>query len=191
MTIHDLVGYSDHIQGIDDLRIMAIRGKKQIDMHAMPETLNELKARFGYLFEQQHKLYPQVINPIEIADYSSGMTIGDISFVPFIQDHGMCSSLGFRFGDLAYSIDMVNLDDTAINVLKGIKIWVVDAAGYKMERNIVHATLQNIYDLNERIGAPEVWITNLTPAMDYKTLCDELPDGYMPAYDGLKINISQ
>jgi len=112
----------------------------------------------------------------------------DIEFIPFVQDHGTCDSVGYRFGDFAYSVDIVDLDSKAIDTLKGIKTWLVDAAGYKSTENKVHANLQKIYDLNEQVGAQEVYLTSLTLAMDYKTLCEELKDGYKPAHDGLKLS---
>jgi phosphoribosyl 1,2-cyclic phosphate phosphodiesterase len=82
---------------------------------------------------------------------------------------------------------MKSLEPKSIEILKGIKTWIVDAAGYNQEHNPVHATLKEIYALNEQIKAQRVILTSLSLGMDYQTLLKELPKGYEPAYDGLII----
>jgi phosphoribosyl 1,2-cyclic phosphate phosphodiesterase len=182
--------HGDHICGIDDLRILRMRHKKLIDVYGDRATLGEMEERFNYMFIERTALYPQALVPhvIEPSQFGQTISVGDIHFIPYEQDHGTCKTLGFRFGNLAYSTDMVNLDDRAIAILQGIETWIVDAAGYKMEKNMVHITLRQLYDLNKRVGAIQIYLTHMSPAMDYQTLCKELPAGYAPAYDGLVLN---
>ena len=179
--------HSDHIAGIDDLRVFRLRNKEHVHIYGTPEAIEELERRYDYMFEQKAKIYPQVLESHTVTDEQFGheMQVNGIPFIPFEQDHGTCRSLGFRFGDIGYSTDMVDLPETSLNALKGIKTWIADAAGYKMESNMVHATLKELYALNERVGAEKVYITHLSPLMDYDRLMNELPDGYEPAYDGL------
>ena len=182
--------HSDHIMGIDELRAQ----NKRLDFAVTPvygnrETLEDIKGRFDYLFIQQHKIYPPVLQDIEITpdQYAESMTVGDIEFTPYLQDHGTCASLGYRFGSAAYSTDMVNMPPESFDALKGIKTWVVDAAGFTKERNLDHARLVDIYRYNEIIQAEKVYLTHLPAGIDYKTLQSMIPDGYEPAYDGLEI----
>src|SRR5690606_34901001 len=121
----------------------------------------------------------------ELTGFGSEHRIGDIKFIPYVQDPGTCESLGVRFGDIAYAPDFVNLYEDAIAVLRNVKIWIADAAAYNDEKNIVHANLKTIYRLNEQIGAERVYLTSLSQHMDYQTLKRELPEGYEPAWDGL------
>lgn len=183
--------HGDHIHGIDDLRPFRLRNKRRIDIYANDYSMMELRERFGYLFTEKHGIYPEVLTPHiwQKDDYGRKHIIGDIEFTPFIQDHGTCESVGFRFGDVAYSTDLVDLSPESIHTLQGIKIWVVDAAGYKMPENQVHLTLRSLYALNEKVMAPQIYITHLSSQMDYQTLCRELPEGYAPAYDGLTLDI--
>lgn len=184
--------HGDHVCGIDDLRLFRLRNKKYVDIYGSRETLSELQMRFNYMFIEQAAIYPKVLNPhiIEPDHYGLTMKIGDIEFIPFEQDHGTCRSLGFRFGDAAYSTDFVRLEDKALDVLRGVKTWIADAAGYKMEKNIVHVTLPQLMDMNDQVGAERVILTHMSTAMDYQTLLKELPAGYEPAYDGLSFNFS-
>lgn len=183
--------HGDHIYGMDDLRIYRLRNKHLVDVYGTKETLGEMQARFEYLFIQKADIYPQVLRPTILSpdDMGKPMIIGDIEFIPFIQDHGTCKSLGFRFGNLAYSTDMVALDDKAVDILRGVENWIADGSGYKMPKNIVHCTLKELYKLNEDINAQRIYMTHLTPAMDYQTLLNETPDNYYPAYDGLSFKV--
>ena len=183
--------HSDHIMGIDELRIVKLRSKKLVDIYANAETIEELRRRFEYLFNDHPDidLYPCVLNPhiIEPSAYGKSMSIGDIAFTPYNQDHGDMDCLGYRFGNLAYSPDMLHIDDAAIETIRGVDIWIADGAGYHMEDHKTHAPLSRIYKLNERIKAKKVYVCGLSKFMDYKTLCGELPPGFEPAYDGLRI----
>lgn len=180
--------HGDHVHGIDDLKLYT-KGK---DGGVMPvytnhETVLELKRRFYYLFEGGNEaIYPQMLKAYTLdPHYGEEVVIGDIGFIPFEQNHGHVSSVGYRFGDLAYSTDMKDMDDKAIKTLRGIKTWIVDSAGYHQEANPVHANLEKIFALNKEVGAQQVYLTSLSLAMDYQTLCSELPEGYLPLYDGM------
>jgi phosphoribosyl 1,2-cyclic phosphate phosphodiesterase len=180
--------HGDHTAGTDDLRVLRIRSKKFVDIYADKPTMDDLRLRFDYIFTEKAPVYPQIVEPhlIEPSQFGKPMTIGDITLVPFEQEHGTCKSLGYRFGNLAYSTDMVTLDDAAIDALRGIDTWIADAAAYKMEKNMVHITLKQLMDLNDNhVKAKKVWLTHLPPSMDYRTLLKELPPGYEPAFDGM------
>ena len=182
--------HSDHITGIDELRFYRMKYKRVTDIYATNDTMDELKRRFDYMFETRADgIYPQVINPHIIADDAiyKKMRIHDIEMTPYAQNHGTMTSLGYRFGDVAYSTDFVDLDDRAIETIKGVHTWIADGCGYKMNDNKVHASLKKLYAFNERIGAQRVIITHMPPGMDYQTVMNETPDGFEPAYDGMVI----
>lgn len=182
--------HGDHINGLDELRVLRFRNQKLMPLYASPETLQGLRKRFSYLFDGGNSdIYPQVIEPHDIEN-GQGFHVGDIPVQTFAQDHGVCTATGYRFGDFGYSVDMLDLDDAAILGLQGIRTWVVDCTGYHMNDNIVHASLETVYRLNGQIGAKQVYLSSLTPLMDYQTLVKELKPGYAPCYDGLKIQIT-
>ncbi len=178
--------HGDHVNGIDDLRPFAHRIQAKRPIYAEKEVLDNLTERFDHLFVQKRAIYPDVLDPIEIK-FGQRFTIQDVDVIPFEQDHGKTRSTGFRIKDMAYSTDMRDLPEESLQIIEGVKTWVVDATAYKYKSSPVHANLEDVYALNERVKAETVYITHLPAHMDYHTLCAELPDGYKPAYDGLKI----
>ena len=48
--------HSDHINGIDDFRFLNVIMKKDINLYASEHKINQIKQRFGYVFE---KLLPE------------------------------------------------------------------------------------------------------------------------------------
>jgi phosphoribosyl 1,2-cyclic phosphate phosphodiesterase len=180
--------HADHVNGLDDLRSYFNRTiKKPIPIYMQPQTITALESRFPYLSDTIADYIPVDTSLEKITFHQCG----DLSFSCFLQDHRGCYSLGFRFGDLAYSTDMADLNQLAIDHLKGIKTWIVDGSAYhnKDTGKDTHANLDKIYTLNQEIGAQFVYITNIGAAVDYQTLADELPAGYYPAYDGLSFKL--
>lgn len=185
--------HGDHCHGIDDLRSFYFRiSQSLMDVYGSKETIGELEHRFPYMFHGGNNefFYPPLLRAhrFEVSDYGCVKTVGDISFIPFQIDHGSCICTGYRFGDFAYCVDMKSLDKKALDILQGVKCWIVDGAAYKTVHNAVHANLEDIYHYNQHIRAEKVYITSLTTQMDYATMIAELPLGYFPCYDGLKIN---
>ena len=178
--------HADHTAGIDELRNIKRLTKQTFKIYGAADTLESLKMRYEHMFkESESGFYKLVCEPHEVKN-NDVLSIGDIQFKVFEQDHGTITSLGLRIGDLGYSTDMKHLDDNAYDVLKGIKVWIVDAAGYQHPANPVHASIEEVVAMNERIGAEEVYLTHLPPTMDYASIEKELPDGFFMAYDGLR-----
>ncbi|MDD9900074.1 MAG: MBL fold metallo-hydrolase [Alphaproteobacteria bacterium] len=179
--------HSDHTSGIDDLRGIAFHNNMTIPLYADEKTLGLLKERGPYrFFKGDDGVYVPFLDP-KVVEAGAHLRIGDIDIQTFDQDHGTTRTLGFRFGDFAYSVDVVNLDDAAFDALAGVETWVVDAAGYHREHVTTHANFERIMKWVDRIKPKMTYLTVLTSHMDYKTLCDELPPHIRPAYDGLEI----
>jgi phosphoribosyl 1,2-cyclic phosphate phosphodiesterase len=94
-------------------------------------------------------------------------------------------SQGYRFGPIAYSSDVVDLDDAAFEALAGVECWIVDALRYRPHPT--HAHVDKALGWIERVKPKRAVLTNLHTDLDYQTLRDALPPGVEPAFDGLVI----
>ncbi len=181
--------HADHVHGIDEFTTLSRIHKKKYTAYGTAETLDEIRLRFSYIFESKIGFYPAVIEACTIK-MNEILRFEGLEILPFEQDHGTRTSAGFRIGNVAYSTDMKRLDEKAFEALKGVETWIVDGCGYHQADNPVHANLQEIFTYNERVRASRVILTHLAPNMDYQTVVGELPSGYEPAYDGMRIDWS-
>lgn len=184
--------HSDHTNGIDDLKPFHDRTRTRVPVYLRQEVLDELRVRFNYIFEQKSPLYPSIVDVHVWSenDFYVPNKINDISFVPFLQDHGPIVSVGFRFGDVAYSTDLVNLNADSIASLKGIKTWVVDGGDLYSEKPLVHLNLKKVLELNELIGAEQVYLSHVKGDHDYQTMLKNFPSHVRPAHDGLRLTVN-
>jgi len=182
--------HADQTHGIDDLRMVAINMWKLVPIYADQTTMDLLQSRFDYCFKTPPGSgYPPILEPHLIDDIPSTVTIegagGDITFQPFWQEHGHIKSLGFRFGDIAYSSDAVGICDESWPLLDGINTWIVDALRYTEHPS--HANVEQALGWLKRSTATRGVLTNLHVDLDYETLKGELPDGVEPAFDGMVV----
>ena len=106
--------------------------------------------------------------------------------VPFEQDHGTLSSLGFRFGPIAYANDVVRLPEAAFEAMAGVELLIVDATRYKPHPT--HAHLDLTLEWIARIAPRRAFLTNLHIDMDYAEVDRRTPAHVMPCHDGLVID---
>ena len=175
--------HADHTHGFDDLRGIFQKSRKPVDVFASPETLNSLASRFDYAFAPDPKSgYKPFVLPKEIDGF---FDVGEIQVVPFAQNHGRMTSLGFRFGPIAYSTDFVSLPEESYEDLEGVDTWIVDSLKY--EFHPTHANVEGALKMIERVRPRRAVLTHMTSQLDYRTLSDELPDGVEPAFDGMAL----
>ncbi len=176
--------HADHIHGIDDLRPLTWKDGA-LQGYADAATLAHLKAAFPYAVANVD-MDRGIYRPILTIEVIEGRTrIGDLDVLPIVQDHGLSESLGFRFGDFAYSTDVVDLSEEAFAALEGIRVWVVDAT--REEPHASHAHLDRALGWIERLKPEMAYLTHMNHQMDYDRLMAKLPEGVEPAYDGLEI----
>jgi phosphoribosyl 1,2-cyclic phosphate phosphodiesterase len=177
--------HADHAHGIDDLRYVVRLMREKIDVYGDARTLDALNTRFGYVFaEDPAKLYPPILSAHVI---DGRFTVGGVEITSFRQDHGPIDTLGFRFGDIAYSTDVVNLDEAAFEALAGVDTWIVDSL--MMEPHPTHAHLERTLEWIERVRPRRAVLTHLNVTMDYETVMAATPDHVEVAYDGMVLEV--
>ncbi len=176
--------HADHTHGLDELRPLAYYNRSPIPVYANPNTLAALEHRFDYAFAPRSEYF----RPFVTANVIEGpFAVGPLSITPFSQLHGDKSTLGFRFGPIAYSTDVVDLPEDSFGALEGVKVWIVDAL--QRRPHPTHSHLEQTLKWIDRVKSERAILTHMTLDMDYQTLMAELPPGIEPGYDGLVIDI--
>ncbi len=181
--------HADHLHGIDDLRSVNRLTRKPLPIFADARTLQEIRSRFGYVFAPlRHgnaaSYYKPVLAPVEI---TGPFEVAGIPVTPFVQDHGFSPTLGFRFGRVAYSTDVIRLDEAAFSALAGVEIWIVDCI--RREPHVTHSHLEQTLDWIARVRPRRAILTHMDESLDYATLRASLPDGVEPGFDGLSLAV--
>ncbi len=183
--------HADHIHGIDDVRPLVIEARKRIDVYMDEATAGHVLHRFDYIFRTPPgSQYPPLLTRRQLRH---GVAVridgpgGPLDAVPFELDHGDMQALGFRFGNFAYSPDVVGIPDASVPWLENLDLWLVDALRYTPHPSHFH--LSQTLGWIDRLMPVRAVLTNLHTDLDYATLAGELRDGIVPAYDGMVLDM--
>jgi phosphoribosyl 1,2-cyclic phosphate phosphodiesterase len=183
--------HADHTHGVDDLRGLFIRHRRRIDVWLDEATSRAMHARFGYCFmTPPGSDYPPILTEHRLAPGRRVIIEGDggpITVLPVLQDHGDIPSLGFRFGNVAYSADLVGMPDDSAAALTGLDLWIVDALRHTPHPS--HFSLSQTLDWIDRLKPKRAVLTNMHTDLDYDALCEALPQNVVPGYDGMQISM--
>ncbi len=179
--------HADHCHGLDELRAMAYTRAAPVPAYMDTSTRTILTRRFDYAFTSScdpDSLYRPLLDDIPI---DGPMEFGGIAIAPFVQGHGPETSLGYRFGDAAYSTDVVTLDEAAFAALTGLRLWIVDCLRDKPHPT--HAHFERALEWVERVRPARTVLTHMNHQIDYEDLKSRCPDGVEPAYDGMVLEV--
>ncbi len=184
LLTHD---HADQTHGLDDIRAFALIQRQRISCWTDAATRTSMLRRFGYVFEGEGA-YPAIANLHGIPAFGQAWSVGGpsgaIPIVCFDQDHGGVRSVGYRFGSVAYSSDVVDLPEASFAQLQGLDVWIVDAL-----RDIPHPTHAHVdkaLSWIARVKPKRAILTNMHIDLDFSELERRLPQGVSPAYDGLR-----
>lgn len=187
LLTHD---HADQCHGLDDIRAFALVQRQRIPCWMDETTSATLLSRFGYIFHGDGP-YPAIAEARPVPPRGEAWEIagpsGPIPVVTFHQGHGWSSSLGYRFGGIAYSSDVVDMPEESFRLLENLDVWMVDALRYTPHPT--HAHVGKALAWIERVKPRRAILTNLHIDLDYAELAAQLPPFVEPAFDGLKFAV--
>ncbi len=183
--------HADHTHGIDDLRALYIHKRRRLDAYLDDATSRVLYHRFGYCFvTPPGSNYPPIMTEHRI-HAGDPVTIngegGSITALPVLQDHGDIPSLGFRFGRVAYSSDLVDLPAASVPLLADLDVWIIDALRYRPHPS--HFSVDDALRWVDRLRPKRAILTNLHSDLDFDELRAKLPSHIEPAFDGMRFEV--
>lgn len=184
--------HADHTHGIDEVRQLNRMQRQVIDAWGTREILDHLVKKFDYIFEppgffnDSVAFYKPCLSAREYL-WGEAFDCHGVRVLPFGQDHGFSVTTGFRFGDIAYSTDVVRLDDAAFSALAGIKVWIVGCL--QEPEHPTHAHFARVLEWIDRVGPERAILTHLSHRLDYGDLLAKCPPNVTPAFDGMVIEV--
>ncbi|NVK17964.1 MAG: MBL fold metallo-hydrolase [Methylocystaceae bacterium] len=181
-------GHADHLHGIDDLRSINRLQNAALPIYLNQETLDHISQRFGYVLEPLAEgvdvFYKPVLIP-NLVETGKPFEVAGQSVMPILQDHGYCETIGYRLGDFAYSTDVVSMTQESLDLLKGIKVWVIGTLVDFPHQT--HADVDKALNWIKEVAPERAFLTHLGTGLDYQALTEKLPDHVRPCFDGLEI----
>jgi len=185
--------HADQTHGMDDLRSLVLFNRQRIPTYMNKSTARDVLTRFGYCFTQPPGSdYPPILD-LRYIEAGEERTIegkgGALTLKPFLVDHGNIPALGYRIGGVAYSPDMNDIRPEGLGLLQGLDLWIIDGLRYTPHPS--HTSVDQALSWIEMMKPRRGIITNMTADVDYETLRQRLPDGVVPAYDGMRIEVGE
>ena len=176
--------HKDHTGGLDDIRAFNYREKKATQIYCEKYVEDSLRMEYSYAFAE--KKYPGAPEwEVHIID-SNPFTINGVEIIPIRGRHYKLPVLGYRFGNIAYCTDMNHIPEEEFEKLKGLDHFIINTV--RRGHHISHFALEGALEVAARVGAKHTWLTHLSHQLPvHKELAAELPEGVLPAYDGLSI----
>jgi phosphoribosyl 1,2-cyclic phosphate phosphodiesterase len=183
--------HADHTHGIDDLRGAFFNSRRRVRIWADAATRRTLETRFEYCFRQKPgSSYPAILQAHDITPPEPVRIDGPggiVEAVPVLHDHGEISALGFRFGNVLYSPDICGIPESALPLMQGLDLWIVDAL--RPVTHHTHFSVGQALDWIRRLGVKRGILTHMTVELDYETLRRQLPPNVEPGYDGMVVEV--
>lgn len=182
--------HHDHTAGIDELRIFTLRSGKPLPCLLSPETLQELKIRFYYIFDE--RTAPdgtKLTTNFQLQNLAAGqgetVFLGlKVRYMSYFQ--GGMQVTGLRFGDLAYLTDIKDYTPQIFESLKGVKTLILSALRHTPSH--LHFTVDDAVDFAAKVGAKQTWLTHIAHELEHVRTNAYLPESIRVGYDGLEIH---
>ncbi|MET0219281.1 MAG: MBL fold metallo-hydrolase [Tardiphaga sp.] len=181
--------HADQTHGIDDLRSVVLKQRRRIPFYMNTSTAADMLPRFGYCFQSPPGSdYPPILEHRAI-EAGESRTVsgkgGDLVLSPFLVQHGNITALGYRIGDVAYSPDLNDIPEQSWPALEGLDLWIVDGLRYTQHPS--HFSIADALKWRDKFKPKRTVITNMTADVDYEVVRKMLPEGVIPAYDGIRL----
>lgn len=188
--------HADHTHGIDDLRTFnSHKDADHINCYGHEYTTNHLNNAFKYIFDSsvnQNGSYKVFLPKLKTVTVDKPFEVNGVTVTPLLVYHNEAGSMityGYRIGDFAYITDCKRIPDKTYELLKGLKVLILDGLRYKSHPT--HLTIEESLEQAKKIGAESTYLTHMGHEIDYDTALSSVSGsgGVGLCFDGLVINI--
>lgn len=176
--------HKDHTGGLDDIRAFNYHEKKATQIYCEKYVEDSLRQEYSYAFAEVK--YPGAPEwNVHIID-EKPFSINGVEIIPIRGKHFKLPVLGYRFGNIAYCTDMNHISEEEYSKLQGLDHFIINCV--RRGRHISHYSLEQAIEVAGKVGAEHSWLTHLSHQLPcHEELIKELPEGILPAFDGLAI----
>jgi phosphoribosyl 1,2-cyclic phosphate phosphodiesterase len=176
--------HSDHTAGVDDLRPFTYQ-MGEVPVFAQERVLENLKVRFGYIFETENryagapKMKQNIITDIPF-------TLDGVEVMPIEVLHGDLPITAYRFGNIAYITDLKTISESEKKKLENLDVLIVNAL--RIDEHPTHLNLEEALIFVKEIEPKRTYFTHISHMLGFHIdVQKSLPENVFLSYDGLQI----
>lgn len=173
----------DHVGGLDDLRTLSYA--RPIDIYCTADVAADIRRQLPYCFTESN--YPNIprLN-LRIIEPDIPFQLFDLTIQPFTVIHGRLPITGYRIGRFAYITDASVVPESAINILGGLDVLIINAL--RIKPNPTHMNLDEALDVIKTVHPRNAYLIHMSHQMGrHADMSPVLPPDVRFAYDGLTL----
>lgn len=177
--------HSDHVSGLDDLRVFSQRSGQAVPLYAGARTLADLRLRFAYAFEPP-KEYGGGVPQYLLREATGPFQEGPWRITPLPVLHGPEPILGWRVNGFAFITDVTVIPESTLELMQGLDVLALDCLRHKPHST--HLNLEQAVAYAKRINARRTFMVHLAHELEHEETERSLPEGMFVAWDGLELD---
>ncbi len=182
--------HADHVFGLDDVRLFPFRLGHALPVYCTEDVEARIRKSFDYAFSTREQTHPGSRPQLEIQGIDDKpFEILETRITPIPLKHGPHFDVfGFRIGDFAYCTDTNLIPDSSIELLQGVKTFVVGALRHSPHPT--HYSVDEAIEVAEKVGAARTLLTHACHDLDHHATNEMLPDGIDLAFDTQRVKFN-
>ena len=178
--------HNDHVIGLDDMRPLIFRYRKDIPIYCNKRVAEEITARFPYAFTEDRYPGAPSFELFEIGN--KPFEIENTEITPIEVSHYKIKIFGYKFKNLAYITDASYITDEEKQKLKNLDYLILNCIR-KTEPHPAHFILPDIIELYNELKPKKLYLTHISHHFGtYNSEEPLLPENIHLSYDGLEID---
>lgn len=179
--------HSDHVSGLDDLRIYNFYQGGALPFYTTAENLDDIRLRYHYCFNPRQlgggvpQLALQAVVP------GRTFEVQGVEILPLRIFHGELPILGYRVGDFAYLTDCSAIPEETEALLTGVDTLIV--SGLRLRPHPTHFTIWQGLEAAQRLSVRRVYFTHMSDEVDEAIMRRILPEWAAVCYDGMALKM--
>lgn len=176
--------HNDHVIGLDDLRPLIFKNKKEMPLYCAERVGDEVRKRFSYAFADEK--YPGAPS-FQLCKIEQEFNLFDAEVVPIEVTHLTIPIFGFKFKKLAYITDASFISESEKEKLKNLDYLILNCIR-KEVLHPAHFILPQVLELYEELKPKNLYLTHISHHLGLHAETENvLPENVHLAYDGLEL----
>ena len=172
--------HNDHVIGLDDMRPLIFRTRKDIPIYCSKRVGDEIKQRFPYAFAEVK--YPGAPS-FELHEIHEAFNLFDAEVTPVEVLHYRLAIFGFKFKNLVYITDANAIPEKEMAKLKNLDYLILNCIR-KEEPHPAHFILPQVLELFKILKPKKMFLTHISHHMGiHHKVEDDLTADVHLAYD--------